>query len=91
MVHIRQKNYKISMSVAVALSMAFEKNFGLFSFFLRSLIPKYTKVMYVSSISLLPKTKQKFPFRYIVKYENIQIVRILEARAKMSVLECRLT
>ena len=28
----------------------------------------YTKIMYVSSISPLPKTKPKFPFRYIVGY-----------------------
>ena len=36
----KAKNYKNSINVAVALAMAFEKNFGLFLFFLRSLIPR---------------------------------------------------
>ena len=70
MVHIRQKNYKISISVAVALSVAFEKKIWPFFIFLEVLdtyeVQWYSKIMYVSSISPLTKTKPKFPFRHIV-------------------------
>ena len=70
MVHIRQKNYKISISVAVVLSVAFEKNVGLFFIFLGVLdtqeVQWYTKIMYGSSVAPLPKTKPKYLFRYIV-------------------------
>ena len=45
MVHIKQKNYEISIKVAVALVMAFENFFALFLFFLRSLIPKKSSGM----------------------------------------------
>ena len=41
-----------------------KKFFGLFLIFLE--VQWYAKIMYVSSISTLPKTKPKFPFRYIV-------------------------
>ena len=70
MVHIKQKNYEISINVAVALAMAFEKKFGLFFIFLEVLdalnVQWYAKIMYVSSISPHSKTKPKFPFWFIV-------------------------
>ena len=93
MVHIRQKNYKISISVAVVLSVAFEKNVGLFFIFLGVLdtqeVQWYTKIMYVSSTSPLPKTKPKFPFRYIVVKWCISIIisRIFTVRKLSSSMQ----
>ena len=58
------------MKGAVALAIAFEIFFGLFKFFLRSLIPKKSSGMQKSCMQGVfppqPKTKPKFPFRFIV-------------------------
>ena len=64
----------------MALSVAFEKNFGLFLFFWGSLIPKKSSGIqkpckYVSSISPLPKTMPKLPFRYIVSLLNYYLLQ----------------
>ena len=63
----KAKKYKISISVAVAFSVAFENFFGLFLFFLRSLIPKKSSGMQKPYVGLAtPPTKNQHKYSILV-------------------------
>ena len=71
--------------------MAFEKNFGFLKFFWGSLIPKKSSGIqkpckYVSSISALPKTMPKLPFRYIVSLLNYYLLQAFTIHTKYNMI-----